>query len=876
LLILVRFELRRVVSIAVLPSSTRNKTLMRIHLLDVGETKYGDCILIRQGERAILIDGAHPGDTARIRTQLAQLFQHGPPFALDLLVVTHCHNDHIGCLPALVAEGTLTALVALVADEKLGWGHKIGEVGHADTQGLPAAQQQLLGALQEEDYSELPLPQLQAFLQDAATLEQRYGQMLRQLEAQGTALVRYGYATQEEIQALETAFADFGLQILGPTSDQLILCAEAIAQGVDALEQDVMQVAADAWGDQLVAIYRDQVRQAANAAFAADRAGVGAAKNNQSIVLKVEADGWRALLPGDMQFAQPQVPGLAPFISALREQIVAAGPYDFIKLAHHSSYNAVDATVLDEWSTTTLYAHTGGRRDGHHPDEDVLSLLKSRREQLQFARTDRNGLIAIEKADTVLMRVAQGRLNDFSLNSEPDTPAALGFAATTLRNAPAGNPPPANPFPLATGWSAPAPPLPEVSRPAQESVEVYTRVPHQATRVTVTIQVEPGAGAVIADAQPPPSPARLRLGGGRVLPKLLFVTSQARLARNIGQVATGELIQALAEQAAGHWLDLPAEVDTAEQAAAWLRPHLVGRQIAGVVLIGGLDVVPAQRLDVLDAVARRALEQSQLISQDADAFIVWSDDLYGDVDGDTLPELPVSRIPDAHRADVVLAALQAPVFTADTRFGIYNLHRPFAQDVFPLVPGQIRSLEVSERCSPASIPPQTATGAVYYMLHGAEQDGSRFWGETQDGQPHEAVSIDNIPANAAGTVVFTGCCWGALTMVPPAVQAMPGIRLLHRGPKESMALAYLQAGATAFIGCTGSHYSPLSPPYNYFGKPLHDAFWVAIAAGNPPARALFIAKQTFAQQLPHGRTDPFGQAVEVKTMRQYTCLGLGW
>ena len=35
---------------------------MRINLLDVGRTRYGDCLLVRSGERSILIDGAHPGD----------------------------------------------------------------------------------------------------------------------------------------------------------------------------------------------------------------------------------------------------------------------------------------------------------------------------------------------------------------------------------------------------------------------------------------------------------------------------------------------------------------------------------------------------------------------------------------------------------------------------------------------------------------------------------------------------------------------------------------------------------------------------------------------------------------------------------------------
>ncbi len=41
-----------------------------------------------------------------------------------------------------------------------------------------------------------------------------------------------------------------------------------------------------------------------------DRPGIGAAKNDQSIVIRVEADGSRALLSGDMQFAEAEVTGL--------------------------------------------------------------------------------------------------------------------------------------------------------------------------------------------------------------------------------------------------------------------------------------------------------------------------------------------------------------------------------------------------------------------------------------------------------------------------------------------------------------------------------------------------------------------------------------
>jgi len=54
-----------------------------------------------------------------------------------------------------------------------------------------------------------------------------------------------------------------------------------------------------------------------------------------------------------MQLAKPEVPGLGSFMTALRRKIVDAGPYEFIKLTHHTSYNAVNESVLDEWSETT-------------------------------------------------------------------------------------------------------------------------------------------------------------------------------------------------------------------------------------------------------------------------------------------------------------------------------------------------------------------------------------------------------------------------------------------------------------------------------------------------------------------------------------------
>jgi hypothetical protein len=260
---------------------------------------------------------------------------------------------------------------------------------------------------------------------------------------------------------------------------------------------------------------------------------------------------------------------------------------------------------------------------------------------------------------------------------------------------------------------------------------------------------------------------------------------------------------------------------------------------------------------------------------DADNFIVWSDDIYGDADGDLLPELPVSRIPDGNRAELVFAALQAGGNTlSNKRIGVRNVARPFAAEIYRNLPGSKQML-ISQPTTFNSTPPYSlAADRVYIMLHGDYTDSSRFWGEETEGN-QEAINIGNLPAKS-GPVVFTGCCWGALTVNTPAGRIVNGRTFGQKSPDDSLAMSFLKRGATAFIGCTGSHYSPLQEPYNFFGGPMHEAFWTNYSTNRSPAHALFNAKLEYLRGMPHGQTSPNSQAIEYKILRQYTCLGLGW
>ncbi len=177
----------------------------------------------------------------------------------------------------------------------------------------------------------------------------------------------------------------------------------------------------------LVSLYRAIVGQA-DAAGAEDRPGKGAAANNQSLVLKLSAGGNSALLAGDMQFAKPEISGLTPLMKDLRAAVKAAGPYQFIKFCHHASYNGFDASLLQEWSPASRYGHSGGLNDAGHPDSGVLHLLEQNRNRLQWARTDRNGLVTVTYAASGARLVPTiGTLNDATLNSD-SVPAAAAPA----------------------------------------------------------------------------------------------------------------------------------------------------------------------------------------------------------------------------------------------------------------------------------------------------------------------------------------------------------------------------------------------------------------------------------------------------------------
>lgn len=826
---------------------------VRVSLLDVGPREYGDAVLLQFGDTSVMIDGAHQGrdrgDSAHpsIPAQLGRLLdQAGPPYSVDLLIVTHIHHDHVGCLPDLVGKDLLRARWALMPHPGAGFGRRLGEGSPIDAVDSARVRAVLAGLREETPHPSTSDLELLELLDAAASLETRFTRMLAGLEAAGTSVVVPADPTGPEMTPLLDEFDDIGLAVLGPGPDLLEATAEGIRGAMDSMVDAVLDLASTDADASETDLFRRLLGPMFDGLDARDRPGN--LVNLQSFTTSFEAMGAKLLLAGDMQFVDPQSsnPDIDHAVEEIRARAADAAPYSFVKLSHHGSGNGFDARVLEEMGTTRLYGISAGAHSSHHPDPEVLHLLESHRRKLSWVRSDHNGLTTISfRNGRSRIRVAKGAKND-PVPNEADVETLTQPSGVTT----------------------------EVTETEGE-VEVIARLSRPASTVRVTIEIDGGPGSKASTTEGPTAPSssteRLALAGGRELPGLLFATNLQALADNVGELEAAGAVEAI--RGAGQTLvEMPDPSPDPTAALEAIRAALGDHPTAqGVVLVGGFNVVPSTRLDCLPSELRTRLGATG----DPDDFIVWSDDPFGDVDGDDFPEVPVSRIPDGRDNGLLRTALSAdPGDAGPIRSGIRNVRRPFAAGIYDTLTGDREFLVSQPHVFTAGSNEGFDGSTVYFMLHGDWSDSSRFWGEDTGGV--EAVNVGNVPREMGGATVFGGCCWGALTVDTPAGKVVLGRPFGQKSPNASMALSVLRRGALAYVGCTGAHYSPVEQPYRYFGGPMHEMFWKAIGEGKRPARALFEAKAQYATEMPHGMSRPLEVAIEYKTLRQFSCLGLGW
>lgn len=835
-----------------------------LRCLDVGAIEYGDAVLYRRGSKTILIDGGktksattttsvvlgdditHKPLDQQIREILNQQKAH-----VDLLVITHCHSDHIGCLPQLLNDDRLTCDWALVADPQLGYGitednddiPAVGEMSDETKLWLALREEPLFGA------TDLEIAELIA---DSAQEFQAYLALVEGLgNSLGNQCIVYRGPTNALSPGLDALLAEFsgiGLKIYGPSEEHLLLCAKELEGRSEDLISDAIDSSAS-----LVDAYRSMV-ESLDAADQEDSAD-GNAVNCQSIVMAVGDSSDRVLVTGDMQFAQTNLNAdITAEVKALLNATLADAPFACVKLSHHGATNGQNKAIIEKWGAKKLIISTGSKSTKHPTVPTLNALTALEGDGFDWARVDMNGICTFRKqGSTLTLDLERLDLNDKTLASERTGDEPSGALVASTR--------------------------PTVTTSASGSVEVNvaaggsrTQVSVQGSRVVVTIDLTDGDSRRPlerpASERGRPDVGRLDIGGGRAvgngLPRLLFVTDPAALERRIRRAGVNQLKQALAR--AGQPL---LEGPGADLLRLVNRRITSDRAIEGVVLIGGYDVVPSQIVNTLP------LELAGRRVPDRDRLQVWSDDGYGDYDGNGVPELPVSRVPDGGDAAFLFRCLgSAAVAAPRLGSGIRNMRRPFADKVFRLLGA--RTLSVCDTTPPAARPFDVAGDCVYYMLHGMSSNTAEFVGEDDAGEYPLAINATAIPS-AAPAVVFAGCCYGALIADQIARDAAPGAPVQPRPPGESIALTYLSRGANAFVGCTGVHYSPTKGNLDYFGEPIHRYFMRELVAGSAPSRALFTAKHAYGRGIPHrSGARPEEIAYEHKILRQFTCLGFGW
>jgi beta-lactamase superfamily II metal-dependent hydrolase len=448
----------------------------KVHLLDLGtgnSHKYGDCLLCEFDEVSVLIDGGHSNDAEIILPQLRRLLDQSGAVHVSLIIVTHPHDDHIGCLPHLVAQGDLTADFALVADPQ----HRWGNPGDSDSR-FALRNGRMRGvaeALHEHDRSDMPDDELTSFIDNLGNLETRYRMMIRRLGELGT-VVRLGNADDEEAMArLLTTFEGVGLKVIGPTAEHLAECGRLVQEDTDAAFEELDQFfALDAPVD-VANIYRSLVASPTD-----DVPRNRGAINLQSIVASFRFGGQRVIFGGDMQFSDPQVDSqlLIDGVAQMRADISADAPYAFVKLCHHGSDNAFSAEILEEYGESALYGISLGNARGHHPHPDILELLDENRERIDWVRSDRNGLVTITFGPhEPVITLTRGTVDDPTTNTFDDMDSFEDSASVAVSGG--------------RGFANASPGVSvQSSGPASE---IYARLPPNATRFTISVELAPSS-----------------------------------------------------------------------------------------------------------------------------------------------------------------------------------------------------------------------------------------------------------------------------------------------------------------------------------------------------------------------------------------------
>lgn len=353
----------------------------------------GDCIYLQVPDgddelRHILIDcGNKFGTTEDLENAVRHLEGELPAEAdgrkrLDLLVVTHPHEDHVrGFDPALFENIHIHRI----------WLSASMNPDHPQAQGFRAVQgfaERALESLAALALDERQRAHVESLLEltKAAAVE---ALLVGLPDANGIEpLFVHADTPAQDLQVFEDP--DINLQVLGPMEDIDLFYLGKIDTDVNALralgarlsgldEESITGVAKPdvAYPTNIGAADFDRLRTQLISNAMQFVLSVGHLVNNTSVVLLLEWEGRRLLFPGDAevkitrkgQFEEGKTNGSWNVMWAKRHDALNAR-LDFLKIGHHGSHNATP------WTAKTITVKENGESvEKPHPVNEILDAL---------------------------------------------------------------------------------------------------------------------------------------------------------------------------------------------------------------------------------------------------------------------------------------------------------------------------------------------------------------------------------------------------------------------------------------------------------------------------------------------------------------------
>jgi hypothetical protein len=304
--------------------------------IEMMPASYGDCILLQYGtaqtRHRVLIDGGLEGNWRRLRDRLAEF---GRPCMLDLLVITHIDEDHLGGIVKMLEQAPNT-----IQPQDVWFNGREQLEEFADRFGVAQ------GERLSQRIAQLGWPHNQHFGGQAVVV--REDEELPVVSLPGGATITLLSPGPRQLsrllahwpETLARAGIQDGAAHLGPSEEP---------------EFEGGPIADDRLGD--------NVRELANSEFKED----DKRPNGSSIAFLFEWNGKRVLFGADA------------FPSVLRRNLKRLGQerveLDAFKVPHHGSHKNLDTALLDAIECPRYLVSTNGVRFNHPSDAAIARIL---------------------------------------------------------------------------------------------------------------------------------------------------------------------------------------------------------------------------------------------------------------------------------------------------------------------------------------------------------------------------------------------------------------------------------------------------------------------------------------------------------------------